>query len=100
MKKFRIESEPEADAEIKWAVTWYESEVPGLGIQFLEELRAAYERLQPGPLKYRRLRGDIRRALTQHFPYAIYFSVEDDLILILTVLHVARDPAEWQKFIE
>ena len=38
----------------------------------------------------------IRRALTRRFPYAVYFSVDDDLIVIIAVLDTARDPAEWQ----
>jgi len=34
--------------------------------------------------------------LTRRFPYAVYFSVDDDLIVIIAVLDTARDPAEWQ----
>jgi plasmid stabilization system protein ParE len=69
---------------------------PGLGLEFLAELRAAYHRIQTGPLSYEELRAGIRRALTKRFPYAVYFSVEADLIVVLAVLHTARDPAEWQ----
>ncbi|MFY9609511.1 MAG: hypothetical protein WAU45_12960 [Blastocatellia bacterium] len=39
------------------------------------------------------------RAITRRFPYAIYFSVEDEVI-VFAVLHTARDPAEWQRRIE
>ena len=50
-----------------------------------------------GPLKYSVLRSGVRRALARRFPYAIYFSVEDDVIVVLAVLHTARNPAEWQR---
>jgi plasmid stabilization system protein ParE len=67
---------------------WYEAEEPGLGIEFLDELRAAYDRIAEGPFKYQELRSGVRRALTRRFPYSIYFSVEGDVIVVLAVLHV------------
>jgi len=77
----------------------YEGEEPGLGYKFLDELRATYHRIQDGPLKYRLLRSDIRRAMTRRFPYAsrVYFSVEGEVIAVLAVLHAAREPAVWQR---
>jgi len=27
----------------------------------------------------------------------VYFSVEDDIVVILAALHVSRAPAEWQR---
>ena len=67
-----------------------------LGVEFLNEVRAAYNRILDGPFKYQELRSGIRRALTRRFPYGIYFTVVDDVILIIAVLDTARDPAEWQ----
>jgi toxin ParE1/3/4 len=65
-------------------------------LEFLDEIRAAYQRILDGPLKYAVLRSGIRRAITRRFPYGIYFSIDDDAILIIAVLHTIRDPAEWQ----
>jgi len=72
------------------------SEQRGLGLELLDEIRAAYARILDGPFKYEELRSGIRRALTRRYPYAVYFSVDDDLIVIIAVLDTARDPAEWQ----
>jgi plasmid stabilization system protein ParE len=66
-------------------------------LEFLDELRVAYGRIADGPLKYRDLRSGIRRALLRRFPYAVYFSVEEEVVVILAVLHAHRDPAEWQS---
>ena len=68
-----------------------------MGLDFVNELRAAYDRIADGPLKYQDLRSGIRRALLRRFPYAVYFSVEVDVVVVLAVLHVSRDPAEWQR---
>lgn len=97
MSLYRIEAEPSVEADIETAFVWYEGEQPGLGREFLEELRAAYQRIVDGPFKYEDLRSGIRRALAKRFPYAIYFSVEGEVIVVAAVLHAARDPAEWQR---
>ena len=60
------------------------------------KLERAYERILQGPLKYAAIRSGIRRTITRRFPYGIYFSLDGDVIFIVTVLHTARDPAEWQ----
>jgi toxin ParE1/3/4 len=69
----------------------------GLGTEFLDELRATYSRIQDGPLRYQDLRAGIRRALLRRFPYAVYFAIEPDLVVVVAVLHASRDPAEWQQ---
>jgi toxin ParE1/3/4 len=97
VNQYKLVSEPRADLDIEAAFQWYENEQAGIGIEFLDELRAAYNRIVDGPFQYPQLRSKIRRALFKRFPYAVYFSVETDAIVVLAVLHTARDPAEWQR---
>ena len=97
MSGYRLVSDSRADIDIEAAFEWYERERPGLGLEFLNELRAAYGRIVDGPLKYPQLRSNIRRALLKRFPYAVFFAVEDEIIVVLAVLHTSRDPAEWQR---
>ena len=97
MIQYRLVAEPRVDLDVAAAFDWYETEQAGLGREFLGELRAAYDRVADGPLKYQELRSGIRRALVRRFPYAVYFAVEGTVIVVLTVLHASRDPAEWQR---
>jgi plasmid stabilization system protein ParE len=97
VKQYRLEAEPAVEFEVESAFQWYETEEPGLGFDFLRQLRNCYERLRRHPHAYQELRSGVRRALTKQFPYAVYFSIESDTVLVLTVLHTARDPAEWQQ---
>ena len=97
MKRYATEAEPAVEADVEAAFDWYEAQEPGLGFEFLEELRAAYQRILNHPFGYQDLRSGIRRALTRRFPYAIFFSVEQETIVIVAVLRTARDPAEWQR---
>jgi hypothetical protein len=39
---------------------------------------------------------DIRRYLVRVFPYAILYSVEDDYVLIIAVMHLSREPGYWK----
>ncbi len=96
MTAHRLVAEPRADLDVAATFDWYEKEQGGLGRAFLAELGAAYDRIAGGPLVYQDLRAGIRRALLRRFPYAVYFAIESDAIVVLAVLHVGRDPAEWQ----
>ncbi|MFZ5865776.1 MAG: type II toxin-antitoxin system RelE/ParE family toxin [Thermodesulfobacteriota bacterium] len=97
MTKYRLVAEPNADLDVVAAFNWYEKEQAGLGRQFLDQLRATYDRITESPLAYQAIRAGIRRALVRRFPYAVYFAVEGDAVVVLAVFHVSRDPAEWQK---
>jgi toxin ParE1/3/4 len=97
VKQYRLEATPAVELDIEATFNWYEGEEAGLGFAFLNQLREAYIRILNYPLGYQELRFGVRRALTKQFPYAIYFSIEGDVVVILAVLHTARDPAEWQR---
>lgn len=97
MTRYRLISDPRADLDVEAAFEWYESERVGLGLEFIDELRAAYDRIADGPLKYQPFRGGIRRALLERFPYAVYFAIEGEVAFVITVLHASRDPARWQR---
>jgi plasmid stabilization system protein ParE len=95
--EYRLVAEPRVGLDVAAAYQWYENEQPGLGQEFLGRLRAVYDQIAAGPLHYQDLRAGIRRALLRRFPYAVYFAVEGDLVIVLAVLHASRDPAEWQR---
>jgi len=97
VSSFLLISDSAADLDVAAAFEWYEGEKPGLGMEFLDELRATYERVQDGPFRYQDLRAGIRRALLRRFPYAVYFAVEQHLVVVVAVLRASRDPAEWQR---
>ncbi len=97
MIEYRLVSEPSVDLDVEAAFEWNENERPGLGAEFLDELRASYYRVADGPLKYQVLRSGIRRALLKRFPYAVYFAIEADIVVVVAVLHASRDPAKWQR---
>jgi toxin ParE1/3/4 len=94
---YRLVAQPRADLDVVAAYQWYESERAGLGMEFLDQLSAAYDRIAEDPLRYQDLESGIRRVLLRRFPYAVCFAIESDLVVVLAVLHVSRDPVEWQR---
>ena len=97
MTAYRIVAEQSVNTDVEAAFDWYQAEQPGLGLDFLQELRATYDRILQGPLKYQLLKSGIRRALTRRFPQAVYFAVEGEVIVVVAILHASRNPAEWQR---
>jgi plasmid stabilization system protein ParE len=94
---YRLISDRPADRDVEAAHAWYENERPGLGLEFLDELQVTFDRIADGPFRYQTLHSTIRRARLRRFPYAVFFTVEGDTIVVFAVLHTSRNPAEWQR---
>ncbi len=82
-----------ADADLSEAFEWYESRLPGLGVDFVRRVDAALQLVQRSPQMFRRRRGAMRMAMTTRFPYAIYFIWDEasDRISVRRALHYAQD---------
>lgn len=88
---------PEASAEYRNAAEYYEECRAGLGVQFTLEVEAALERIVEAPRRWPILELDVHRCLTHVFPYGILYTVERDFILVLAVMHGAREPGYWRE---
>ena len=87
---------PQAEAEALEARRWYEARRAGLGEEFGAEVDAAVARIVEHPLAFPRVRGETRRAVLTRFPYALYFRITDDGIVVLAV-HGRQDPSRWHR---
>ena|SRR5438552_11336965 len=81
-----------AKQEIDDAIAWYESERPGVGIEFASEIGSLLARIADTPKQFRKVRGDVRRAVLSRFPYTIHFLLESGRIVVLAVFHAKRNP--------
>ena len=84
-----------AKHELNDAVTFYESELPGLGKRFKDDVKKSSERLSRYPEAWSVERGEIRKCLLHRFPYKLLYSIEPDHILIIAVSHQHRKPEYW-----
>lgn len=90
---------PEAQAELNYAINYYEDSVPSLGYQFAIEVFAAVERIKSNPRLWPLLNDEVRRCLIHRFPYGIIYSIDDvqSTVLILAVMHLHREPGYWSE---
>jgi hypothetical protein len=71
---------------------WYEEKAHGLGGEFLRVFYACAREIPRNPLLYPKVYGEFRRRLLRRFPYAIYFRIEDEMVIVFGLFHCARDP--------
>ena len=93
--KFRLL--PPAAGELRSAARYYEAQVPGLGRDFLQEVRATIVRISPWPEAWQSLDAEIRRCRTHRFPYGIIYTVENSEALVVSVMHLHRHPESWRE---
>ena len=87
----------EAERDLVEAYKWYEEKVPGLGTDFLAIIERALESIQDNPARFPVIYRNVRRALMRRFPYGIFYFLEGESIIVLGVMHTARNPAKWRK---
>lgn len=82
---------PLVKADLQGAYDWYEDELPAIGSEFREEFRAAYKKLCSSPLLYAVRFSGMRRINLDRFPYGVFYTVDDNEIRVLAVLHGSRE---------
>jgi plasmid stabilization system protein ParE len=87
---------PEAESEMNDAASWYEDQQPGLGKRLLASIEDAVNRIGLSPGIYQFVDEDVRRCLTRTFPFGILFRNGPEVIEILAVMHLHREPGYWK----
>jgi plasmid stabilization system protein ParE len=90
-----------AEIEAAEAVEWYEREA-GLGSDLRHQIEISINRIIKNPNAFPVIyRSNVRRILTNKFPYSIIYRVEeDDTVLVITVFHHSRNPIIWKGRID
>ena len=83
---------PAALVDIRAACDWYESEHPGLGDEFRDAVEHALDRITEFPLASPVVHRATRRYLLARFPYCLFYRVVGDGLVVVALLHAARDP--------
>jgi toxin ParE1/3/4 len=95
MKPIRFH--PDADAEMLDAAVWYESQHENLGKRFLTAIQDALNRIELNPDLYPLVEGDVRRCLAKTFPFGVLFLIKPDVIAVMAIMHLHRDPDYWKN---
>lgn len=78
---------PEALTDLDSAIEWYNEQEPDLGLDLYLEFQNTLGHIQEFPDAYPEKFDEYRQALTDRFPYKIFYRLDEDSILIYAVLH-------------
>ena len=73
---WRVILRPKAEADLREAARWYESQRPRLGGQFLDEISRAISLLKNSPERHPMYYRGFRRMQTHRFPYKLFYRIE------------------------
>jgi toxin ParE1/3/4 len=68
-----------------------------LRIEFLRAARAALALIERTPAQLPVLLDDIRRAHLLRFPYALYYFIDDERVVVIACAHGRQHPRRWSS---
>lgn len=87
---------PAALTEYAEAVQFYAERRVELAQALIDAVEDAIFRIVESPTRCRVIDEDIRQCLTRKLPYGILYTIEQDFILIVAVMHCSREPEYWK----
>jgi toxin ParE1/3/4 len=75
---------------------YYNRQASGLGDEFVDAIEDAIDTILKDPLVWRFIEDDVRRYLVRRFPYGIYYTIENDVVVIWAVQNLHRHPDYWR----
>jgi toxin ParE1/3/4 len=94
---YEIIVRPEAAREVQEAFDWYEEKSEGLGLEFLRAADACMAGIQRSPQASPMMYQEVRRSLLRKFPYALFYIVREERVIVLACFHAKRDPLDWMR---
>jgi toxin ParE1/3/4 len=85
-----------ARAEFDFAALRYDAQRPGLGAQFVAEVDSAVRLAAAHPERFPIKHAGVRSVPVRRFPYAVFYRIEPDRIVVLAVFHGRRNPRIWR----
>ena len=89
----RLQILDEARDDLVEGFHFYEASEQGVGEYFLACLFADIESLRIFGGIHRKVYKNLHRSLSKRFPFAIYYTVEQDLVIVRAVLDCRRNPS-------
>ena len=90
-----VQLRPEAEQELSDAAAWCEEQRQCLGNEFMDEILNIILKIADTPT-YPNLYQNTRRAIVQRFPFGIYSRVEEDMLVVIAVMHGSRNRRRWK----
>jgi plasmid stabilization system protein ParE len=89
-----------AKTDAAGAIAYYNAQEPGLGAEFAAEVRKTIERILQFPNAWTSVSKRVRRCQVNRFPYGVFYSLKNDVVVVIAVLHNHREPRTWQTRVD
>ncbi|MCW8132574.1 MAG: type II toxin-antitoxin system RelE/ParE family toxin [Planctomycetota bacterium] len=86
---------PLAEAELVDATTYLEARQSNLGLRFLDEYDQTILRIVENPRAWHVIAKHARCCNMHVFPYGVIYSIEEDGIVVLAIMHLHQRPNYW-----
>ena len=83
-----------AKDDIELAFAWYERQRRGLGFEFLDCLEASIQNIIDCAEMYQIRYSNLRSCPIRRFPFSIFYSIEDNEIVVHSVFDNRQDPSK------
>jgi plasmid stabilization system protein ParE len=94
---FRIRLRPEVETEVLEAMAWYQDRASGVDRDFYRTFHDTLASLRESPERFARVRGEVRRVVFRRFPYALFYVLDGDEVVVLGCVHERRSPEHWPR---
>ena len=88
----RLQYTDRSKDDIDLAFRWYELQRRGLGFEFLDCIEISLNNIISFPEMYEISHSNFRRCVIRRFPFSIFYTIENDKIIIHSVFDNRQDP--------
>lgn len=85
-----------AEEEMLDAAIYYELQSLNLGGNFLNIVEEAVAEIAGNPEVWPEMESSIRRRLLRRFPYSLLYTIHEDDVIIVAVMHQKQKPHYWR----
>ena len=96
MKNYALSLTDLSQEDIYSSQKFYEEQSQNLGIYFYDSIIVDLDALKFYAGIHQKYFG-FYRMITKRFPYAIYYEIEDELVVVHAVLHTKSNPVIWNE---
>lgn len=86
-----------AEDELSQAISYYNLQSEGLGLEFAVEVRRGLDRILQYPNAWTPLSKRTRRCRLNRFPYALIYQFRPEIIMIVAVQNLHKHPDSWKS---
>ncbi len=85
---------PEADTDLAEARVWYGLQRAGLDVDLMRRIDETLRRITDAPRRFPLIYRHLRRAIVKQFPFAVFYEIRKNEIVVFAVFHARRNPKQ------